>query len=239
LSLLRPGDLVLRDLGYFTFESLRGIGQAGAYFVSRLSSIDGLLTADGTDCTLGAILSAQPHAAPGTCIDKPILLGKEARLPVRLVAIKLNAATAAERRRKALANRDKRCKPTAESLSLLDWAVYVTNLPQESFSAHKVASHYRLRWRVEIVFKSFKSAGLRLNPLLEGRKSPIAVEVFTYATLILALFGARMTVGPKQTPPQSQAHTPRSKGKNRSTLKCATLLGLFHPLLLLEWFIPE
>ena len=38
LEVLRPGDLVLRDLGYFVPRSLRRIGEAGAFFLSRLRS---------------------------------------------------------------------------------------------------------------------------------------------------------------------------------------------------------
>ena len=144
LAHLRAGDLVLRDLGYLTLESLRAIGMAEAFFVSRYSKMC-VFRLEGTEISLGGLLLEKNHAS-GACVDLPVLLGKEARLPVRLVAVKLDAATAAERRRKALANRDKRMKPTAESLALLDWAIYVTNLPQEEFSGPKISALYGLRW---------------------------------------------------------------------------------------------
>ena len=234
LAHLRAGDLVLRDLGYLTLESLRAIDTAAAFFVSRYSKMCVFRT-DGTEFSLGGLLLEKKHA-PGACVDMPVLLGKAALLPVRLVAIKLDAATAAERRRKALANRDKRMKPTAESLALLDWAIYVTNLPRAEFSAPKISALYGLRWRVEIVFKSFKSAGLRLPELLEGRKSKTQVEVLTHAALILAVFNARLSTTPE---PGERKQTTTGKAKApRSLLKSAKLVSLLLLPLLLQWLAP-
>ena len=36
LATLRPGDLCIRDLGYFSLEDLDQMDQRGAYFISRL-----------------------------------------------------------------------------------------------------------------------------------------------------------------------------------------------------------
>lgn len=227
---------MLRDLGYLTLESLRAIGMAEAFFVSRYSKMC-VFRLEGTEISLGGLLLEKNHAS-GACVDLPVLLGKEARLPVRLVAVKLDAATAAERRRKALANRDKRMKPTAESLALLDWAIYVTNLPQEEFSGPKISALYGLRWRVEIVFKGFKSAGLRLPELLAGKKSKTQIEVLTHAALILAVFNARLSTTPE---PGARKQTPSPTGKAkapRSLLKSARLVSLLLLPLLLEWLAP-
>lgn len=125
-------------------------------------------------------------------------------------------------------------KPTAASLALLDWAIYVTNLPREEFSAHKVSALYALRWRVEIVFKSIKSAGLRLDEALAGRKSKAQVETLAYAALILAVFNARMTAVP-MVAPKAGAKSGAQGASNRSLLKSAKLVSLLLLPLLLEW----
>src|ERR1700685_264923 len=46
----------------------------------------------------------------------------------------------------------------------MNWSLFVTNVPPEVWSAETVAQIYRLRWRVEIIFKSWKSC-LRLHEL--------------------------------------------------------------------------
>lgn len=37
LKYIKPGMLIIRDLGYFSLESLKKIGEAGAFYISRLS----------------------------------------------------------------------------------------------------------------------------------------------------------------------------------------------------------
>ena len=90
-------------------------------------------------------------------IDVDICIGSTHKLPVRLVAQKLPEDVAAQRRRKAKSNRDRRCKPSKESLILLGWQIFITNVGRKIWSAQNVCEVYGLRWRIEIIFKSWKS----------------------------------------------------------------------------------
>jgi hypothetical protein len=175
LPLLRAGDLVIRDLGYFVLEVLEQIAQAQAYFLSRFRVGVGLWETDGrTPVNLLALLRRQG------CLDRQFCCG-DRKVPVRLVAVRLPAAVAAERRRLARQNRDRRSPPSAERLALLDWAIFITNVPRTVWSARTVAQMYGLRWRIEILFKAWKSH-FALAEVPAGSKAQ--VESFIYAKLI-------------------------------------------------------
>ncbi len=175
LSLVGAGDLLIRDLGYFVLEVLEQIQCAQAYFLSRLRLGVSLWEADGrTPVNLLARLRS------GGQLDSWFCLG-DRKMPVRLVAIRLPAAVAAQRRRQARNNRDRRSPPSAERLALLGWTLFITNVPATVWSAQTVAETYGLRWRIEIIFKSWKSH-FALTEVPAGSKTQ--VESLIYAKLI-------------------------------------------------------
>lgn len=182
--LLRAGDLILRDLGYFTLASLREIAEKGAFFVTRLRLDTTLFRRDGSLLNLLAEL----RAATGDILELPVLAGATAKLPVRMVAVRLGPQEAAERRRKAKADRDKRLKWTEERAELLGWSITLDNLPAE-LAAKQVYPIYALRWRVEIVFKSWKSH-LGMRRPLAGSVSEKQARATLYACLIAAALAA-------------------------------------------------
>jgi hypothetical protein len=74
LPQLRPGDLVLRDLGYFGVENLSRIAQAGAFFLSRLRLDVGLFHSETQrPFNLLGTLKRQGH------FDGEVCLGAAAR----------------------------------------------------------------------------------------------------------------------------------------------------------------
>lgn len=175
LAVVRAAELVVRDLGYFVVENLRQIAQAGAFFLSRLRLDVSLYDSHtGQPLDLAAILKRQDG------FDDQVWLG-QSRLTVRLVAVKLSEAVAAARRRKAKQNRDRRCRPSARHLTLLGWAIFVTNVSHEVWSAKTVAAVYGLRWRIETIFKCWKSH-FRLTAVPRG--SAAQLEATIYARLI-------------------------------------------------------
>jgi len=175
LPLLRAGDLVIRDLGYFVLEILEQIAQAQAYFLSRLRAGVCLWEVDGrTPVNLLALL--RRHGS----LDREFCFGDK-RVRARLVAVRLPAEVAAQRRRLARQNRDRRCPPSAERLALLDWAIFITNVPRSVWSAQTVAKMYGVRWRIEIVFKAWKSH-FAMAEMPAGSKAQ--VESCIYAKLI-------------------------------------------------------
>jgi len=93
-------------------------------------------------------------------VVKEFLLGSQPKLKVRVVCQKLTQEQAAYRRRKA----NKLAKSRGYTSSrrnqhLLDWAIFITNIPSSYVAAEDLSKLYRLRWQVELLFKLYKSYG--------------------------------------------------------------------------------
>lgn len=219
VPVVRKGDLVLRDLGYFVIGSLQQIAKAGAFFLSRLRLDTGLC-----DVRTGRSFNLLGHLKRHGQFDGQVLLGS-AKFPVRLVAVKLPEAVAAERRRKARANRDRRCHPSARTLALLGWAIFVTNVPVKVWSARTVAQVYGLRWRIETIFKTWKSH-FRLSEVPRG--SAAQLEAMIYARLIFVTMIAPLCAASPWREGKTGASPPLS------LLKLAGLVADFYLILCLE-----
>jgi len=169
LEAVRPGDLVLRDLGYLSVPVLGHVEDQKAFFLSRhLPGTRYYEPASGQLFDLAAQLRRQPS------LDLALLAGAE-RVPVRVVALPVPEEVANRRRQKAraAARHRQRPPPSREYLFLMGWNILLTNVPASLWPPKAVVAVYRLRWRIEIIFKTWKSyLGLpRLNcrtaPLLE------------------------------------------------------------------------
>jgi hypothetical protein len=155
LPLLEPEDLVLRDLGYFTIPVLEKIQLKGAFFLSRFRHGVGIFTLEGKPLNLARELQKRQ------AMDQEVLLGAQ-KMRVRLVAQPVPPSVGNERRRKAKASRDHRCTPSREHLILMDWNIFLTNVSPAHWPAKVLFPLYRLRWRIEMIFKTWKShLGLR------------------------------------------------------------------------------
>lgn len=156
LKFLQPGGLVIRDLGYFVLKVLEQISLAQAFFLSRYRHGVCLY-----DRVTGQPLDLAARLRPGQPWEGEVLLGQN-QMPVRLVAQPVPAAVANQRRRQARHNRDRRLNPSPKHLYLLGWNLFVTNVPRSVWPATVLQPIYRVRWRLEIIFKAWKShLGLR------------------------------------------------------------------------------
>ena len=90
-------------------------------------------------------------------VDIEVLLGASEKLKCRLVAVKLPGHIAAERRRKAKNNRDKRLNHSKEYMKSLSWSIFITNIDKQVWGPEKIIKAYRIRWHIEIIFKGWKS----------------------------------------------------------------------------------
>ena len=73
---------------------------------------------------------------------------------------KLPQEQSAYRRRKAnkLA-KSRGYKSSHRNQNLLDWGIFITNIPSSYVTAEDLPRLYRLRWQVELLFKLYKSYG--------------------------------------------------------------------------------
>lgn len=179
LAIVRAGDLVIRDLGYWALGVFKQIVDRGAFIVSRYCHSTHLYQPGSTErFALASYL--RKHGM----LDRPMLLGAH-KLPLRFVAIPLPPAVAEKRRRELRHNRDKRLKPSKERMLLCGWALFVTNIDPQTCCAAHIAHIYGLRWRIETVFKAWKSTmGLKNLP---SRCSAYYTECLILSRLLLIL----------------------------------------------------
>ena len=152
LALAQKGDLVLRDLGYFVLKYFKQMIEQGVFFLSRYRHGVILLNPQtGKRIHLARRLRKQPF------LDIDCLLGTEDQIPVRLICRPVPAEVANKRRRNKKNNRDRRVNPSREALYLLGWQIFITNVDRSVWRAEDLPKAYRLRWRIEIIFKAWKS----------------------------------------------------------------------------------
>ena len=178
-------SLSLFDLGFFKQELFGEFDRKKAYFVSRYLSPTALYEENKDRFELWPYLRDTKEQF----VDLRLRIGAKAKSPIRFVALRLPTDVAKERRRKAKikAKKDGRRPSLSTSyLNLLDWALFVTNVPDSMLSVAQIATIYRIRWQIELVFKVWKSRG-KLKEIGNHRINRVLCQF--YARLIaLVLF---------------------------------------------------
>jgi hypothetical protein len=176
------GSLRITDLGYFNVAVFADMTKEGEYFLSRLQFGTSVLLPERGAIELLDWLPKQP----GPFVDRPIFLGKEQRLPCRLIAWRVPEEQANRRRQKlrreSLSKYGK--EPSAERLAWCDWTILVTNVPVEMMSPEEAVILYRARWQVELLFKRWK--GQDLVAVLRG-STVVRQMVGVWSRLVAAL----------------------------------------------------
>jgi hypothetical protein len=176
---INKGDLIIRDLGYFVLSVFEQLQNEGVFFLSRLHFGVKLYMPDTIkQVELSKILRGKKQ------VDIQVLCGKHNKLKARLVAIKLSNEQANNRIRKAKQNRDKRLNHNEEYYKLLEYAIFITNVQNDKWRVKQVAQAYKIRWNIEILFKSWKS-GIHIKDMIPDVKTNVyRVECVLYLILI-------------------------------------------------------
>jgi len=151
-----PGSLTIRDLGFFRLASLHQASVHDEAWLTRLMANTILFTSDGQRWTQPALLAAQS----GQVVDLPVLLGATARVPARLLAVRVPPQIASTRRERLHREASKKCQPvSADRLALADWTVLVTNVGTADLSLDEAMALIRARWQIEQLFDVWKTHG--------------------------------------------------------------------------------
>lgn len=179
LNLFKEGDLILRDLGYFNIESLEKIQKNGAYYLSRISGNTAIRLEKNSEPVRFKELFDKKSI--NGKLDLYVYVGTKKHF-TRLVAFRAPKEVAEQRRRKLnKTSKQQGHKTSSENISRLDFAIYVTNVSADIWPIEIIATIYRLRWQIELVFKSWKSQ-LRIQ-FMEG-KNPNRIIVLLYSKWI-------------------------------------------------------
>ena len=147
---LQRGDLILRDRRYSKTEEAKRQIDAGADFITRhkykTTYFDPI---SGEAIDLNRLLKKKKN------IDMEILLNdKQTR--VRLIAAPVGEDVANQRKRKAKKEM-KGHNPCSGLFYQMGWTIFLTTIPKEEAEFQKILLIYGLRWRIEIIFKIWKS----------------------------------------------------------------------------------
>ena len=218
LGVVRRGDLILRDLGYFSLKVFHQLNQLGAFFLSRCKhGVNFYDPQTGRKLDLVRLLKADPRW------DGWVLAGEE-QVRVRLVAEPVSAALANERRRKARHDRDRRLKPSPDRLFLLGWNIFITNVSADVWPPTALFWVYRLRWRIEIIFKAWKSH-LRYVELNKRNERMVRLSVLTKLLycMVVAKFSDTLEAGCGQQQQVSLLRVARMLGQCACLFAAAVL----------------
>ena len=184
---LQAGDLVIRDLGYFSVAVLEQIVTKQAWFLSRLSNTVAVyLSAEASEPALALVDHVQRHADQGAVVELAGYLG-QSRLPCRVLAYCVPEDVVAQRRRSAYETARKKGRtPTQAYLHWLQFGWYITNVRSEIWAATVVATVYRIRWQIELLFKQWKSL-LHMHVLTGTRPERIKCLLYGRLTTITML----------------------------------------------------
>lgn len=192
LNHIQPGDLILRDMGYFITDILTGIRDREAFYLSRLPKGINIYLSDSEDASpvdLPQLLNEKFPCQAET--DWDVYIGDD-RMPCRLIAYRLPDEIVRLRRRKARRSAAKKGKtPSGDYLRWLDFGFYITDVPRKVWSSEVIGTVYRLRWQIELIFKSWKSLlnihvlkgtrSERVKCLIYGRLTAVTVMTMCYA----------------------------------------------------------
>ncbi|KGX86299.1 hypothetical protein N781_18440, partial [Pontibacillus halophilus JSM 076056 = DSM 19796] len=157
---LLPGDLCLRDLGYYSAKNLMRINDKGAFFITRVptntkfwrwSEHNGWLQIDPAK-------DAEEMSPKETLDYGYIRVGTDPRnrLMARVVLQKLTKGQQKMRER-SLQKKKQRGSATQSASQKSNIQILATNVTHEDLNAQELYPIYSLRWQVELLFKTWKS----------------------------------------------------------------------------------
>lgn len=144
-------DLVLRDRGYFIMDEAQRHIDANAHCIYRYKTGTTLINpSTGKKMDIFRLLKKRKR------LDIEVCLNNDAHTKVRIVAVPVNQEIASRRRAKA---KKDACghNPSKDVLDLMGWTIFLTTIPKECASFQQIYKMYSLRWRIEIIFKAWKS----------------------------------------------------------------------------------
>ena len=184
--ILEEGDLVLRDRGYLIIDEIQRHVDNNAHCIYRYK-FNMVLKNPKTEkpIDLFSILKK------GKQLDMKIMLNNKTKTIVRLLAYPVSKEIADNRRMKA--KNENRKLPSEEYLESLSWSLYIITITDERIDYTFVYKAYSLRWRIEIIFKCWKS-NLGFDKI--HNVSKIQLNVLLLARFIMIIICAQLIFKP-------------------------------------------
>lgn len=158
---VNPKELIIRDLGYYSTEVLKGFIEKEAYIISKLNAktlVYEQHTKDKYELLDFRKLYRRMNKNNLKQIEKQVYVGSKEKLPVRLIIETVPEEVFNARMRKANKyNKQRGYTTTDEHIIRSKFNLIITNILIESMPKEVVVGFYHLRWQIELVFKIWKS----------------------------------------------------------------------------------
>jgi hypothetical protein len=175
LQAIQPGALYINDLGYFVLHHFQLLAEHKAYFLSRFDTHTGLFE-PATQHALDLLAWLKAHTAAH--FEQNFLVGAAAHLPCRVLAVRVPQEVADRRRHKARQTAQRKGRtPSKRHFELMNWSVFLTNVPVQRLTVPQALSLYPVRWQIELIFKLWKSH-CALDRIAGLRRTRILVELY-------------------------------------------------------------
>lgn len=160
LDYVSKGDLVIRDLGYYSFKSFSNIIEKEAFFISRLGAKTNVFELKNGDYKKldFKIIYRQMKRGRQSQIYKDVFIGSKEKIPVRLGIEIIPEDVYEKRMRKIKKLHKKKGYQTSEEYKFLArFNLFITNVTKKVLPDEVISSLYRMRWQIELIFKIWKS----------------------------------------------------------------------------------
>jgi len=180
---INEGELILRDLGYYSIDSYKKIEDRKAFYISRLKSQIKIYEKNNdqyTELDLKELIkrikkSKQPF------FDQTVYIGTKEKKEVRLLAWLLQEDAQKNRLAK---KKGKKGKINNNDILWSMLNVFVTNVSAKALTAQEAYELYKIRWQIELMFKTWKSI-LKLDVV--RKMKPDRLKCYLYAKLLWVL----------------------------------------------------
>lgn len=178
VDLVRKGDLILRDMGYFVIAEFALIARLLASWLSRVP-VSVIIRE-----TSGRKIEEALRACRSDRWDGEVLLGEKEQHRCRLIAVRASPEVA----RQNLQDARERAASRGRTLSKAQrerchWHLLVTNLSASELSIREAGELYRCRWKIEILFRAWKQ-GMNMKPALNRRSNALHHQALILAAMI-------------------------------------------------------
>jgi hypothetical protein len=211
---IEAGAIGVTDRNYAKTAALREVADNEAFFLVRagISSMKMIYEATGQRLTAQDVVDALGQA---DAVEIAVILeearpkkGRTAREPmkVRVVIVRAGEASAARERARIERSRTKHgVTPREDTKTMASVVMFATNLSPEDWPVSRLIPLYRLRWQIELAFKTLKSTfDMRNVPA----KDPKLARTWILANLAAALLADLLASASKRSFPPSDSAKP-------------------------------
>jgi Transposase DDE domain len=147
---IEKDDLVIRDRGYLTIKEVERHVTLEADCIYRHQN-NMILLDSQTNERINLLAELQSKKQ----LDFQVILNNESGTKIRVVALPVSEEIANKRRMKA--KKESHTVPSKDCLALMSWSIFITTISKHDADYKFLFRVYKLRWRIEIIFKSWKS----------------------------------------------------------------------------------